>query len=90
MTETTFENKCNILSDFYFDFKYNPGEWENFIKYNDLGLPMAFMCKSGLINPTERGISMINETWTTFLALLEIEDSGFENIDDLLFPGEID
>ncbi len=43
---TTFENKCAILADLWLNYKDNE-ELEDFVEYNDLGLPLAYGVRLG-------------------------------------------
>ena len=49
-----------------------------------MGLPLAFMISEELVTPSERARAMVEETFTILLATLEVEDTGFESLDDLL------
>lgn len=82
-TETPFDTKCNILSELWIEYRVDE-QFKDFVDYNDLGLPLAFAVSEGLVVPNENAIAMINETFVILLATLEIEDAGFESLDDLL------
>lgn len=82
--KTTIEKRCNILSELWMEYR-NEVEFQDFIAYNDLGLPLAFMLDEGLVNPTSRSTLMINETFDLFLATLgREEDEGYDSLDDML------
>lgn len=84
MNETTFENKTNILADVWLNYR-NDEEFQDFIEYNDLGLPLAYAISSGIVTATPRATEFVNETFALLLAGLEIEeDTGFDNLNDLL------
>jgi hypothetical protein len=89
MEETTFENKTSILAQFWMDHR-NTESFEEFILYNDLGLPMAYAFAENLAKPTETGKEFINETFALLLGLLDIEDDGYETLEDVLEAGEVD
>lgn len=80
---TTFENKCKILSDFWIEYK-NTGDFGDFIDYNDLGLPLAFALSTGLVTAQPMAETYINETWDLLLGALDIKDTGFEDIEEIL------
>lgn len=81
---TPFEVKCIILSDLWLNYKTD-AEFADFIQYNDIGLPLAFVLSEEMASANERGKAFINETFDLLLASLEIkEDTGFESLDDLL------
>ena len=81
---TSLENRCSILSDLWMEYR-NESDFEDFIEYNDIGLPLAFMLDEAIVSPTSRSTMMINETFDLFLATLgRTEDPGYESLDDLL------
>jgi hypothetical protein len=82
--ETPFETRCNILGDLWTNYKHEE-DLEDFVDYNDIGLPLAFTVAEDMSKPTSKGIAFINETWNILLKTLDIEeDTGFESLDDLL------
>ena len=83
MLTTTFDNKALILGQLWIQFK-GDDEFSDFFEYNDLGLPLAFAFAEGIINHTPTLEQYINETWDLFLEGLDVEDTGFESIDQLL------
>jgi hypothetical protein len=85
--KTTFENKCKILGDFSVAYK-DDEQWQNFIQYNNMGLPLAFMLSLGMIEPKKHAYEVIDETWKLFLDLLGVEDEGYEDLEDLIPVGE--
>ena len=82
---TDFSNKCEILAELWMDYR-DDEEFQDFVEYNDLGLPLAYAVQGSLIktlNPS--GEALIEETWSLFLAGLGIEeDTGFETLGDVL------
>lgn len=81
--ETPFDIKCDILSELWMEYR-SDDQFKDFVDYNDLGLPLAFAVSEKLVIPNEPAIAMINETFVILLATLEIEDQGFDSLDDLL------
>jgi hypothetical protein len=57
--------------------------FEQFISYNDLGLPLAYILSSGIANATEASERFVGETFTLLLSSLEVDDTGFETLDDI-------
>lgn len=82
---TSFENKVAILSDLWLNYRGDV-EFEDFVEYNDLGLPLAYALENGVVDVTIRAKAFIDETFELLLAGLEIEDEedGFECLDDIL------
>lgn len=84
MSETSFENRCDILSDLWLEYKDDP-QFADFVSYNDLGLPLSFLISEGLVTPSDKATVMVNETFVLLLRSLGIEeDAGFDSLDDLL------
>ena len=80
---TDFSNICDILGQLYSEYREDPG-FSEFIEFNDLGLPLAYLEKEHLCAVTGDGEKYIAETWQLFLASLRLEDEGFENLDEVL------
>lgn len=82
--ETTFEAKCEILGQLWVDYKGDE-EFSDFITYNDMGLPLAFLIASDIVQATPKAEGFVNETFELLLtALGHEEDSGFDSLEDLL------
>ena len=80
---TPFSNRVAILADLWMNHR-DDEEFEDFVEYNDLGLPFAYGLANNLISKMSvTGEGLINETWDLFLGGLEIEDTGFDNIDQV-------
>jgi hypothetical protein len=80
---TGFESRCSILADLWMNYRHDE-EFQDFVEYNDMGLPLAFMASEDLATPRSRGIAIINETFELLLSTLEVEDTGFESLEDLM------
>ena len=80
---TDFSNICIILAQLYSEYKEDPG-FREFIEFNDLGLPLAYMTAENLCDVTSDGEKYIAETWQLFLASLKLDDEGFESLDEVL------
>jgi hypothetical protein len=64
-------------------YKGDP-EMEDFITYNDLGLPLAYAIDTDIVQTSVKAEMFINETWEVFLTGLELQDEGFDSLDDIL------
>lgn len=58
--------------------------FQEFIEYNDIGLPIAYFIDSEIVEPTPRADLYIAETFDMLLASLELEDNGFDSFDSML------
>ena len=86
MTETTttlFSDKCQILGELWINYKTEE-EFEDFITYNDLGLPLAYALANNIVKQSEMAKAFVEETFDLFLASLELEDTGWDSLDDML------
>ena len=82
--ETTFSDKCAILSELWMDYRQDE-QFSDFIEYNDLGLPLAYAVYTDMVKPQDLAIKMIGETFDVLLSGLGYEkDEGFETLDDVL------
>jgi hypothetical protein len=60
-------------------------EFKDFVEYNDLGLPLAYLLDNKLVTATSTAEAFVLEAFELLLAGLNIqEDTGFETLDDLL------
>jgi hypothetical protein len=82
MSMTTQENKADILAELWLNYR-DDQNFEDFIAYNDLGLPLAYLLSTNIVKGTEMADKFIDETFELLLASLEVEDTGFETLDDI-------
>jgi hypothetical protein len=84
MTPTPYSDRIQILADLWLNYR-NDEEFVDFIEYNDIGLPLAYILANEIVKPSDMSERFINETFDLLLAGLEIEeDTGFESLDDIL------
>ena len=82
MEETSFENKCDILADLWTEYREDV-EFDDFMAYNDLGLPLAYAIAYKIVEPTDTAKRYVNEAFALFLELLGITDNGFDNLQEV-------
>jgi hypothetical protein len=82
-TTTPFSNKCEILGELWLSYRSDE-TFDDFVEYNDLGLPLAYAIANDIVKPTEMAKSFIEETFDLLLASLEVGDEGWESLDQLL------
>lgn len=85
--KTPFKNRVAILAQLWADFRADPN-FEDFFEYNDLGLPLAYCLDNDIVVANERTHAFINETFELLLAGLEVDDTGFEELTDVLDQAE--
>jgi len=83
MLKTTYSNQCLILADLWLNFREDD-EFKDFVRYNDIGLPLAYAIANGIVESTELAERFITETFELLLSGLGMEDTGFELLDDIL------
>lgn len=80
-----FSRQCELLADLWLNHKENE-LLEEFIEYNDIGLPLAYAFAKELAKPTELSTKYISETYNSLLEALGLSDSDeWEDIDDMLY-----
>jgi hypothetical protein len=84
---TDFTKVCEILGTLYVNYK-DDEELQDFIEFNDLGLPLAFLASENLCEVSDDGARYITETWALFVESLGLEDIGFETLDQMLSLSE--
>lgn len=82
-TNTPYSEICSILGELWLSYKTD-SEFEDFIEYNDIGLPLAFAIAEGIIPNAPMAEQYIRETWALFLEGLEIQDKGYKSLDEIL------
>jgi hypothetical protein len=59
-------------------------ELQDFVEYNDLGLPLAYFLMNEIVLPTSQSELYINETYDLFIASLQVADKEWQSLDELL------
>jgi hypothetical protein len=78
-----FENKITILSELWMNYR-DDEDLQDFVEYNDLGLPLAYFLMNEIVLPTSQSELYINETYDLFIASLQVADREWESLDELL------
>lgn len=82
-SKTSFENKAEILSEIWTGYRDDIQFFE-FIESNDIGFPLAYALTHKLVSLEENGKAFIEETFSELLGHFDLEDQGFEYLDELL------
>lgn len=88
MNTTTQENKQYILAELWMNYR-DDDNFSDFIQYNDLGLPLAYLLANDIVKTTDNADNFINETFDLLLGSLEVEDVGFESLDDVFMATDV-
>ena len=79
---TDFTRMCEILGSLYANYKQDD-DLKDFIEFNDLGLPLAYFVSEDLCQVSDDGARYITETWQLFLASMDLQDTGWDSLDQM-------
>ena len=83
MAGNTFENKITFLAELWMNYR-DDEDLQDFLDYNDLGLPLAYLLMNEIVLPTSQSEIYINETYDLLIASLTVEDREWQSLDGLL------
>jgi len=81
--------QAEILAELWVDYKKEP-EFEDFVSFNDIGLPLAYAVAYGIVETTELAEKLIGETWNLLLEAYGLVDTGFDTLDEVFGIAEAD
>ena len=84
---TDFSNKIEILGQLYMQYR-DEGDFVEFIEFNDIGLPLAYLAAEGLCQVSDDGAKYIAETWDLFLVTLGLKDTGFDDLGEMFLKSK--
>jgi hypothetical protein len=79
-----YKQKCSILNQLWCDYRHDE-EFEDFIAYNDLGLPLAAVIDEEIVSITPRAEIYISETYDLLVGALQIEDKDYDSLEQMFF-----
>jgi hypothetical protein len=82
-TTTPFSSQAEILADLWLNYKQDT-DFIDFIEYNDIGLPLAYCVSNDIVKSTDLAEKFITETFSLLVSSLGLDDTGFDNLDELL------
>ncbi len=85
MPETPFNIKAEILADLWMNHR-EADIFLDFVEYNDLGLPVAYLVANGVVERNKIINEFVEETFSLLLSILNVEDTGFNSLSDLISP----
>jgi len=80
---TDYLAKANILGEIFVEYKGDE-RFSDFFQYNDLGLPLAYAISAEIIPSSSCAQTFVEETFDVFLSALDLEDDGYESLEDIL------
>lgn len=81
-TTTPYSKRAGILAELWMNYRTDP-EFKDFIDYNDIGLPLAYFVTEEIVASTPLAEKFINETFEILLKSLSLEDTGFEDLNEV-------
>ena len=79
-----FSSKCEILGDLWINYREDE-DFQDFMQYNDIGLPLAYAISAGLAKAEPQGELYVNETWDLFVDALGLDfNTEYESLDQML------
>jgi hypothetical protein len=80
----TFTKKCEILADLWLNYRKDE-VFGDFIEYNDIGLPVAYMIDSEIVQATEYAKQYVEETFELFCEALSVSpNEDWSNLNEML------
>lgn len=88
MADTTdYRTKVEILADVWMDYRDDEG-FAELIQFADLGFPLAYAIDNGIVENSDQAEGLIQQTFELLIKLLDIQDTGFENMNDMFDVAE--
>jgi hypothetical protein len=82
-TNISYSKRCFILSDFWLNYK-DEEDFEDFVEYNDIGLPLAFMITEDIVKSTTVAEVYVNEAWELLCKALNIDSKQYyDSLEDM-------
>ena len=82
-TNIDYSKKCLILADFWLNYK-DEEEFNDFVEYNDIGLPLAFMITENIVESTQVGEIYVNEAWELLCRALNVDSKqDYDSLEDM-------
>jgi hypothetical protein len=83
--------KISLLAEFMLSEDSEHEYFAEFVEWADLGLPLAVLLERGIVDRSNAGDEMIQETWRQFLSVLGHDtDQGFTFLIDAIVDTEYD
>jgi len=80
---TDFSKQVEILGQLHIQYRDDDVELKDFMEFNHLGLPLAYLASEGLCDISDDGKIYVAETWELFLTSIGVQDVGFEDLHDV-------
>ena len=84
---TQLSSKVEILANIWLDHS-SDYDFQEFVEYNDLGLPLAYAIDNNIVPATDSATGFILESFEMLLSMFDLEDTGFNSLDQILEAGK--
>ena len=82
-TNIPYSKKCLILSDFWLNYK-DEEDFDDFVAYNDIGLPLAFMIAEDIVVSNPVAEVYVNEAWELLCSALNVDSKkDYDSLEDM-------
>ena len=82
-TTIPYSKKCLILADFWLNYK-DEEDFEDFVAYNDIGLPLAFMITEDIVLSTTTAEVYVNEAWELLCSAMDVDSKqDYDSLEDM-------
>lgn len=83
-------DKTGVLGSLWIQFR-DSDEFETFMEYNDIGLPMAYYLAEGLVKElTPLGEQYIHETFDMFAKALDVTEEEIDGLEVVTLESVLD
>ena len=86
---TTPENQSAILAEFWMRYR-DDEEYSELLSYGDIAFPLAYAIKNNIVASTPEAQEFIDEVFKLLLEHLGLEDTNFEDLEELGLVSESD
>jgi hypothetical protein len=88
-TTIPFSKKCAILGDFWLNYKDEEG-FEDFVEYNDIGLPLAFMIAEDIVLSNQVAEVYVNEAWLLLCEAMNLDSKqDYDSLEDMFIDAGV-
>jgi hypothetical protein len=88
-TTIPYSKKCIILADFWLNYK-DEEDFDDFVAYNDIGLPLAFMIAEDIVVSNATAEVYVNEAWELLCAAMDIDSKqDYDSLEDMFIDAGV-
>ena len=80
---TPIEKQTEILAELWMNYR-DEEYFKDFFVYADLGFPLAYLLTQNVVTRNDETDKFIGDTWEMLLGLVALEDTGFDELSELL------